>query len=127
MGENYSRRTIIKYLESTNWTSGNKVIDSFIQEKQSDTSNNIIFEWISFYQFKFIVKEGNGFATAIWMGGPLYYNFKSKEWERRSNKKVILKYLFNPQNIFDKLLMKVCKIFFFFFFFKKKTKKNMCV
>lgn len=107
MDEIYSKRAIITHLRDKYWTSGNKQIDFFIQEKQLHASDNIIFEWISFDQLKFVKEIGHGFSTAVWKDGPLYYNFNKKKWKRRSNKKVILKYLCDPQNIFDKLLMKV--------------------
>lgn len=107
MNENFSKRVIINRLKDTNWTSGNKQIDSFIREEKLDTSTNIIFEWISFSQFKYVEDTGNGFSTATWKDGPLYYNFNTDNWERKSIKKVTLKYLYNPQNLFDKLLTKV--------------------
>jgi hypothetical protein len=39
-----------------------------------------------------------GFVTAIWKDGPLEFNKDSKNYERNSNKKVALKYLYNSLN-----------------------------
>ncbi|GES93957.1 kinase-like domain-containing protein [Rhizophagus clarus] len=108
MDANFSKRGIIK---DKSWTSGNKRIDSFIRGKQLDASVNIIFEWISYDQFKFVKEIGNGFTTATWKNGPFYYNLNEKKWKRKPNKRVTLRYLYNPQSIFDALLTKV-KLYF---------------
>jgi hypothetical protein len=101
-----------------NWTSGNKIIDKFIQGMQLEfeNHNDTIFEWISYNQFsdlKEISKNDSSILySAIWKNGPLKYN--QKEWERTSNKEVTLKCLLhNPQNITIKLLNEV-QIFNFF-------------
>lgn len=78
------------------WTSGNEQIDSFIRVKQLITlPDGIVFEWIPYSQFNDIIEIGNGVATAIWKDGPLYYRM----WIRNLNKKVIIKYLCNSQNV----------------------------
>ncbi|RIA91369.1 kinase-like domain-containing protein [Glomus cerebriforme] len=92
-----------------NWTSGNEIIDYFIQQKQLQINfQENVFEWISYDQFNDIKKIGKaGFATAIWKDGPLRYNHNSKKYERDLNKNVVLKYLYNSQNISSKFLNKV--------------------
>lgn len=68
---------------------------------------HIVFEWISFDQLYNIQKLSDGFDTvysAIWKDGPLYNH--DREWTRKSNKVVNLKYLYNSQNII-KFLNKV--------------------
>ncbi|GBB98677.1 hypothetical protein RclHR1_00330004 [Rhizophagus clarus] len=88
-----------------NWTSGNIEIDELIKEIQLkiDKYNDIIIEWISYNQFSSI-KEINkdDFSivySAMWMGGPLQYDWSNKELKRKSNKKVTLKYLYDLQDI----------------------------
>ena len=99
-----------------NWTSGNKEIDDFIQEMQSEIKNynDIVFEWISYNQFDNIEKlSENGFSiiySAILKNGPLYYNITAKKYERLSNKKVILGSLNNSQNSANKFLNEVWKL-----------------
>ena len=85
-------------------TSGNKQIDDFIQEKQLniDPYKDIIFEWIPYNQFDNIKKISKSDSTkiysAIWMDGPLYYNYS--KYTRNQNEKVTLKYSHsNSQNI----------------------------
>ncbi|GBB97037.1 hypothetical protein RclHR1_00290035 [Rhizophagus clarus] len=105
----------INYLKEnfTNWTSGNKTIDNFIQVLQSNINqhNDLIFEWISYSQFDDIKKIGkHDFATvysAKWKDGPLIYNKNTNEYERYSlNSKVSLKIFHNIQLI-DEFLYKV--------------------
>ncbi|RIA91363.1 hypothetical protein C1645_737172 [Glomus cerebriforme] len=95
----------------TNWTSENKIIDDFIREKQFKEfyHRDILFEWISYDQFKNI-KEINKYDettlySAIWENGPLYLN--NKIWTRDSNEKVDLKCFYNSQNITDEFLNEV--------------------
>ncbi|RGB29606.1 kinase-like domain-containing protein, partial [Rhizophagus diaphanus] len=86
---------------STNW-SGNKKVDSFIQEMQLNIDNykSIVFEWIPYNQFNRVNKiDKGGFSTvysALWVNGPKYYNQNKKE---NSNKLVALKSLNDSQNI----------------------------
>ena len=83
-------------------TSGNKQIDDFIQEKQSQINHdNIVFEWIPYNQLDNIKNIGQsdstGIMLAIWKDGPLYYNYS--KYTRNQNKKVTLKYSYDSQNI----------------------------
>ncbi len=100
----------------TNWTSGNEIVDDFIQDIQLKINgyNDIIVEWIPYNQFdnvKEISKDDlDTIYSAIWKDGPLYYCLYKKEYERKlGNKQVALKYLSNSQNITNELLYKVQK------------------
>jgi ribosomal protein L37AE/L43A len=99
----------------TNWTSGNEIIDDFIQKMQLkiDEYKDITLEWIPYNQFvdvKEIEKDDNNTASiylALWNDGFLCFNYDKKEWIRKPNIKVTLKYLNNSQNIIDELLSEV--------------------
>jgi hypothetical protein len=99
----------------TNWTSGNEIIDDFIQKMQLKIGKykNIIFEWIPYNQFvdvKEIGKDNDNTATiylALWNNGLLHYNSDKKEWIRKPNINVVLKCLNNSQNIIYEFLNKV--------------------
>jgi hypothetical protein len=86
------------------WTSGNKRINTFIQEKQLKIKdhNEVVFEWIPYNRFNEIKETGrNDLITvysAIWKDGPLYYGYYSKEYTRDLNKEVALKCLHNSTN-----------------------------
>ena len=102
----------INYLKTkfTEWTSGNKQIDDFIQKRQLRINyTDILFEWIPYSQFNVIKQIGNGdlitINLATWRNGPSYY-YKG-EWMRKSNEKVALKCFCNSQNITDELLNEV--------------------
>uniref|UniRef100_U9TXZ1 Uncharacterized protein n=1 Tax=Rhizophagus irregularis (strain DAOM 181602 / DAOM 197198 / MUCL 43194) TaxID=747089 RepID=U9TXZ1_RHIID len=106
---------IFKYLttNSTNWTSGNKKIVSFIQERQLKINNydDIVLEWIPYNQFNEIKETGkNEFITvysAIWKDGPLYKENSLSNYTRDSNKEVSLKCLHNSQESIDSLIDEV--------------------
>ncbi|GES83976.1 kinase-like domain-containing protein [Rhizophagus clarus] len=87
----------------TKWTSGDNKIDNFIQERQSMINEHYdtIFEWISYNEFIDIkeIDRENGFATAIWRDGPLYYSIIKGKYRRKINEKVPLKYMHNLQNV----------------------------
>ena len=91
--------------------SGDKQIDNFIQEMQLKRSSHddTVFEWIPYNRFYNIKEISKGdFATihsAIWEDGPLYYGYKG--YTRKSDKRVILKYLYNSQNITNEFLNEV--------------------
>ena len=98
------------------WTSGNEEIDRFIQEMQLKINKhtNILFEWISYDQFKNIKKVGKDddfdiVYSALWKDGPLCYNsyIETENYIRSSNKKVALKYMCDSKNITSKLLDEV--------------------
>ncbi|UZO23266.1 uncharacterized protein OCT59_015610 [Rhizophagus irregularis] len=100
---------LIIHLNFTNWTSGNKMIDSFIQEEQLkiDTPWDTVFEWVPYNQF-IDIEETNiqGFITAIWKDGPLKYSEYSKNYKRNLRKKFVLKFFYNSQNNPDEFLNK---------------------
>src|ERR1051325_1610882 len=85
----------INNFKKFNCTSGNKEIDSLIKKMhlKINSFNDIVFEWIPYNQLENIKEISKGdFATiysAIWKGGPLYYN--KKEYTRKSDKKVALR------------------------------------
>ncbi|EXX57605.1 Mkk2p [Rhizophagus irregularis DAOM 197198w] len=99
------------------WTSGNEKIDNFIQKMQLKISkfDDTIVEWIPYDQLNYIKEIGKGgFATvysAIWMDGPLRYDYNKKEYKREPNKEVVLKCLNNSQNITDEFLSEVKNYF----------------
>uniref|UniRef100_U9TNL2 Protein kinase domain-containing protein n=1 Tax=Rhizophagus irregularis (strain DAOM 181602 / DAOM 197198 / MUCL 43194) TaxID=747089 RepID=U9TNL2_RHIID len=112
-------KNILRYLKTnfTNWTSGNKKIDDFIQKGQLEIKNyydDIVLEWIPYNQFNEIKETGkNSLITvysAKWKDGPLYkkYNW-SGNYTRDSNKKVALKCLHNSQESIDSLINEIKK------------------
>ncbi|GBC28050.2 kinase-like domain-containing protein [Rhizophagus irregularis DAOM 181602=DAOM 197198] len=107
ISQNPNTKDFILVLNNINWPSGNKKIDSFIQEMQLNNKyDGIVFEWIPYDQFDKI-KETSKYGSiteysAIWKDGPLYY-------KRDSNKEIVLKYLHNSQNSIDFLINKVKK------------------
>ncbi|GBC02159.1 hypothetical protein RclHR1_04490005 [Rhizophagus clarus] len=108
-----------------NWTSGNEIIDKFIQKKQLEYEYyeikcrgkkickllehiDAIFEWIPYD--KFIEIKGtriSNFATAVWKEGPLSYNGNDEEWIRSSYEEVMLKYLYDSKIITDEFINEV--------------------
>ncbi|CAB4440456.1 unnamed protein product [Rhizophagus irregularis] len=93
----------INHLENdfTNWTSGNKIIDNFIKEKQLKfNGSGAVFEWIPYSELIVINEvEKSVIVTAIRKDGQLYYDIDKKEWTRKLNEKVILRFLYDLQNI----------------------------
>ncbi|CAB5363418.1 unnamed protein product [Rhizophagus irregularis] len=93
-----------------NWTSGNEKIDNFIQETQLIfyRYDDTIIEWIPYNQFNNIKEiSKSNFATiysAIWNDGPLQHDEHYEELRRVPNKEVVLKRLYNLQNIINDLL-----------------------
>ncbi|CAB5363374.1 unnamed protein product [Rhizophagus irregularis] len=95
----------------SNYTSsGNEKINYFIQETQLkfERYDDIIIEWIPYSQFNNIkeINKSNFSAvySAIWKDGPLQHDEHYEELRRVSNKQVILKCLYNFQNIINDLL-----------------------
>src|SRR4051794_27612271 len=72
-----------------NWTSGNKYIDSFIQETQLNAQNcSEILEWIPCDRLRNInYLARGGFSTvyvAIWLDGPINeWDYDNQQWKRR--------------------------------------------
>ena len=97
----------------TTQTSGNKLIDNFVQKMQLkiNSYDEIVFEWIPYHLLTNIKEIGkNDTATvylAIWENGPLEYDEDTSKYERISNKKVALKCLHNSQNAINEFLNKV--------------------
>ena len=95
----------MNYLKRINRTSGNERIDDFIQVMQLkiDDRRDIVFEWIPYNQFINVKEIGidnvSRMCLATWKDGPLNYNEEKIKYERSPNKKVILKCLYNLQNI----------------------------
>jgi hypothetical protein len=91
-----------------NWTSGNEVIDNIIQEKNYD---EYFIEWIPYDKFIDIKEIGdNCLTTAIWKEGPLHYNIHEEAWMRTPYEKVVLRFLYDFQNIFDELTSEVLNV-----------------
>ena len=99
----------------TTWTSGNNIIDHFIQQCQMKSSlPDYILEWIPFEQFYDITKltEG-GFSsiyTATWTKGDICdYNENKKEFIYFYNLAIVLKSLNNSSNpgksFFDEVII----------------------
>ena len=69
---------------------------------QLKIGSDIVFEWVPYNQFDNIEKVSKGdFATvysAVWKDGPLQ-SLDLNDYDRMSNKKVVLKCLNNSQNI----------------------------
>jgi hypothetical protein len=98
-----------------NWTSGNDIIDDFIQKMQLKINryDDIILEWIPYNQFvdvKEIEKFDDNITTiysALWNDGLLHYSSDKKEYIRKPNMKVALKCLNNSQNVIYEFLNEV--------------------
>ena len=112
--QNWCKPCQINHLKENfiNWTSGNEKIDNFIQEMQLQINSkyDIIFEWIPYNNF-YDINEINKYDfytiySAIWMDGPLLWEYWSKNY-RRSSKKVALKCFHNSQIINDDFLNEV--------------------
>jgi hypothetical protein len=96
-----------------NWTSEDGKINEFIQQMQLKVNrlNDTIIEYIPYNQFVNIKKMYQSNSTilysAMFISGPLYYNYDKMEWERKPNEKVTLICLNNSQNTIDDFLNKV--------------------
>lgn len=101
------------------WTSGNSIVDKFIQETQLNASDHFQkLEWIPhelFTDVEYLSQGGYGKVyKATWKNGYIYkWNVEKKEWSRRGellgDTKVVLKSLFNskeiPPEFFDEVKM----------------------
>ena len=97
----------------TNWTSGDKDIDDFIQKLQLEINkpSDTVFEWIPYYQFNDINELGRNDCgtvySAIWKDGPLNYDKSKHKYIRDQDTKVVLKCLYNSQNNTNEFLNEV--------------------
>ncbi|CAB4427295.1 unnamed protein product [Rhizophagus irregularis] len=77
-------------------------------QSKINSYNDIVFEWIPYNQFDNIKEIGEGgFAkvySAIWVDGPLLYSSDTQEYTRNQDKNVVLKCLYNSQNITSEFL-----------------------
>jgi hypothetical protein len=96
------------------WTSGNSMIDEFIQYTQLNANDGTDYlEWIDFNQFDLVEdtnKRGAFSSTysAIWMEGPSWnLDEEAEVWTRNGPIKVILKRLDHPQNINQEFINQV--------------------
>ncbi|EXX57932.1 Ypk2p [Rhizophagus irregularis DAOM 197198w] len=89
-----------------NWTSGNNIIDEFIQNSQLLSHKNYqlskALEWIpynKFYDIECIVKNNNKVYRANWIDGCINnWNKENQNWQRSDqNMSVILKDLSDPK------------------------------
>ena len=100
------------------WTSGNKEIDEFIQNFQSNaTRRQEVLEWIPYEKFsdiEYLAKGGFGTVhKAEWIDGYiLYWNTNVNKWNRIPNQNIVLKSLNNSQNITTDFLQEVCNLLF---------------
>src|SRR5581483_4257171 len=95
-----------------NWTSGNNIVDKFIQKIQLKARDVYeVIEWIEyddrFENIEYLAKGGFGTTfKAIWKDGSIdYWDSENNQWRRNktywshSNFPVVLKSLHNSQNI----------------------------
>jgi hypothetical protein len=98
---------ICRLKENLYYTSENEKIDKFIQKKQLEINYpwDFVFEWIPYNQLDEIIEidESKLFAlySATWKNGPLYWDVGNEGFKRSLNKKVVLKCIYNYQNITD--------------------------
>jgi hypothetical protein len=84
-----------------NWTSGNEIIDSYIQEKQLQyDGHGAVFGWIPYSELTDI-KEDNRLTTAMLKNVSLYYSKDENKWISESNEKVVLRFLCKLHNTGD--------------------------
>jgi hypothetical protein len=73
--------------------------------------NDVKVEWIPYNQFndvKEMSKDDSAIIySAIWVDGPLNYDYDKKKHERTPNKKVALKCLYNSKNFTSEFLSEV--------------------
>ena len=102
------------------WASGNKEIDEFIQNFQSNaTRYEEVLEWIPYEKFRdieYLAKGGFGTVhKAKWIDGYIcYWNTSQNTWIRDSyNRNIVLKSLNNSQNITMDFLQEVCIYYYY--------------
>ena len=108
-----------------NWTSGNHIVDKFIQKIQLKAkSTSQVIEWIEYDRFEnieYLAKGGFGTTfKAIWKDGSIsYWDSENNQWERRKtymdhpNFPVALKSLHDSQNIATDFLNEVSYLSYF--------------
>ncbi|POG60245.1 kinase-like domain-containing protein [Rhizophagus irregularis DAOM 181602=DAOM 197198] len=107
ISQNPDTKDYILVLNDIIWISGNKKIDDFIQEMQSNIKEygDIVFEWIPYCQLDKINEINKNDSTtvysAIWKDGPLYFNCNNLKYTRDSCKEVALKCLHNSQDLIE--------------------------
>src|SRR5436189_5957401 len=101
------------------WTSGNKEIDEFIQNFQSNaTCHEEVLEWIPYEKFsdiEYLAKGGFGTVhKAKWIDGYIeYWDISQNKWNRdAANEYIALKCLNNSQNLTADFLQEVCCLHF---------------
>ena len=97
-----------------NWTSGNHIVDKFIQKIQLKAKEiRQVIEWIEYDRFEnieYLAKGGFGTTyKATWKDGFIgYWDSKNNQWARRySNMVIVLKCLHNSQSITVEFLNEV--------------------
>ncbi|RHZ84019.1 hypothetical protein Glove_86g150 [Diversispora epigaea] len=91
--------------EFGNWTSGNKIIDKFLQKTQSEAiETDELLEWIPYEEFKdikYLTRGGFGKVyQSIWVDGPKAY-WDGNDWVRVKDEVTVLKSLGFSQDIND--------------------------
>ncbi|EXX52898.1 Cdc15p [Rhizophagus irregularis DAOM 197198w] len=95
-----------------NWTSGNHVVDKFIQVQLKAKNKTQVLEWIEYDRFgdiEYLAKGGFGttFKT-IWKDGYISdWNSNNNQWDRSGEENVALKCLHNSQDITTEFLREV--------------------
>ncbi|CAG8505845.1 2281_t:CDS:2, partial [Acaulospora colombiana] len=99
------------------WTSGNKMIDNFIKEIQLFAESEVNYlEWISYDRFKEVKFICNGtyasLSLATWLDGPRNLSDKqNKKLKRDFRKKVVLRQLYDSENISEVYLSELNKYY----------------
>ena len=105
--------------------SGNKEIDVFIQKFQLNaTRHEEVLEWIPYEKFsnvEYFAKGGFGTVhKAKWIYGDIqYWDISQNEWNRNTNRDIVLKSLNNSQNITTDFLQEVCNLLFIILYLQK--------
>jgi hypothetical protein len=101
-----------------NWTSGNPVVDKFIQQMQLKADSDAeIVEWIEYNVFKnveYLAKGGFGTVyKALWgeQGPLLMWDYENNHWMRSKDRNVVLKCLHNSQDNIAEFLREVKYLF----------------
>ena len=94
------------------WTSGNDLINEFIQKTQLNEYSKQILEWIPYNKLKNIkYLDKGGFSTiyeAIWLDGPIKrYDYNENKLIRQNNKMVVIKSLNESSNLSNEFLNEV--------------------